>query len=152
MFHSYLPSCHNDPNIQFWLETCIDQQVPNCLPLLHPIQEEWSWPFRQFQAQKKVLSLEHILCGYRVRLSRRKTCPSCSKAHARLHELNNPHWEKSGKKRGGAGRKWNFPTWGGKKRPGADSGQIHPPSTSCPTMSGRKNGYKKIKGCRVGGC
>ena len=59
----------------------------------------------------------------------------------RLHELNNPRLGKNCR------GKWNFPTRGGKKRRRAN-----PPACLGPTMSGRKNGYKKIKGCRVGGC
>ena len=71
--------------------------------------------------------------------------PSCRRrsraSERRLHELNNPRLGKNCR------GKWNFPTRGGKKRRRAN-----PPACLGPTMSGRKNGYKKIKGCRVGGC
>ena len=82
-----------------------------------------------------------------VSSSRRKTRgPVAERDHARasarrLHELNNPRLGKNCR------GKWNFPTRGGKKRRRAN-----PPACLGPTMSGRKNGYKKIKGCRVGGC
>ena len=72
----------------------------------------------------------------------RPSCRTRSRTRGRrLHELNNPRLGKNCR------GKWNFPTRGGKKRRRAN-----PPACLGPTMSGRKNGYKKIKGCRVGGC
>ena len=90
-------------------------------------------------------------CVQRVRRARRKTWPSCSRAHTRLHELNNPHWEKLGKSAEELAESEIFPRGAGKSGPGPTLGKSSS-STSCPTMSGHKNGYKKIKGCRVGGC